>query len=323
MCLCCVCHWLCQCGIAGDVRHWQSQWHSDWALYSFLFVKELESFPLRILLIGDIVGKPGRDICIQAVRGLKLEQQIDLVVANAENAAGGSGLTPAIYRELVSAGIDGITLGDHVYKRREIFPILQSERRIVRPANYPPEAPGHEVAIIRAHNQVRVAIFTLLGRVFMPPVDCPFHAATRVLASLPPDIRMILVDFHAEATSDKQLMGRHLDGRVTAVLGTHTHVPTADEQILPGGTAFQCDVGMTGPHESILGRRIDRVMEATQTFRPTHFEVATEDVRLLGTLVEADPETGRATAIRRICIRQAEADRLAAVAQAAREEKGT
>ena len=216
-------------------------------------------------------------------------------MANAENAAGGSGLTPPIYHELLAAGIDGITLGDHVYKRREIIPVLQSEPRIVRPANYPAEAPGREMVIVRtAANQVRVAVFALLGRVFMPPVDCPFQAADRVLAALPADVRVILLDFHAEATSDKQLMGRHLDGRVTAVLGTHTHVPTADEQILPGGTAFQCDVGMTGPHESILGRRIDRVLETTLTHRPTHFEVADKDVRLNGTLVDLDPQTGRA-----------------------------
>ena len=201
-------------------------------------------------------------------------------------------------------------MGDHVYRRREIFSILQSERRIVRPANYPATAPGHDFAILRTRQQVNVAIFTLLGRVFMPPVDCPFQAADRVLAALPADVRVILVDFHAEATSDKQLMGRHLDGRVSAVLGTHTHVPTADEQILPGGTAFQCDVGMTGPHESILGRRIDRVLETTRTFRPTHFDVATGDVRLNGAIVDVDPQTGRATAIRRICIDQAAAKRL-------------
>jgi calcineurin-like phosphoesterase len=146
----------------------------------------------------------------------------------------------------------------------------------------------------------------------MPPVDCPFQAADRVLASLPSDIRVILLDFHAEATSDMQVMGRYLDGRVTAVLGTHTHVPTADEQILPGGTAFQCDVGMTGPHESILGRRIDRVMETMRTFRPTHFEVATGDIQLHGTLVELDPQTGRATSIRRVVVNQSMADRLAA-----------
>jgi metallophosphoesterase (TIGR00282 family) len=265
---------------------------------------------MRILFLGDIVGKPGRQICTQVMRGLRAEENLDLVVANAENVAGGSGLTPEIYHELLACGIDGITMGDHVYRRREIFSILQSDRRIVRPANFPASAPGHDFAILRTRQQVNVAIFVLLGRVFMPPVDCPFHAADRVLAALPADIRVILVDFHAEATSDKQLMGRHLDGRVSAVLGTHTHVATADEQILPGGTAFQCDVGMTGPHESILGRRIDRVMETTRTFRPTHFEVATGDVRLNGAIVEVDPQTGRATAIRRIRIDQATAKRL-------------
>jgi metallophosphoesterase (TIGR00282 family) len=270
---------------------------------------------VRLLMIGDIVGKPGRQIVSRALRGLRNEEQLDLVVANAENAAGGSGLTPAIYQELISAGIDGITMGDHVYRRREIVPLLETERRIVRPANYPHDAPGHDFAILRSRNQVHVAIFTCLGRVFMAPVDCPFQAADRVLARLPSDIQVILMDFHAEATSDMQLMGRYLDGRVTAVLGTHTHVVTADEQVLPGGTAFQCDVGMTGPHESILGRRIDRVLETTRTYRPTHFEVATKDVRLQGTIVQVDPQSGRATGIRRICLDQSAADSLAAMAK--------
>ena len=161
---------------------------------------------MRLFFIGDIVGKPGRKICTQALRGLRQEQAIDLIVANGENAAGGSGLTPPIYHELLSAGIDGITLGDHVYKRSEVIPILQSEQRIVRPANYPPEAPGAEVMVLTVGNEVRVAVFLLLGRVFMPPVDCPFHAADRVLAALPADIRVIVLDFHAEATSDKQVM---------------------------------------------------------------------------------------------------------------------
>jgi hypothetical protein len=265
---------------------------------------------MRILFIGDIVGKPGRHICKQALRGLRAEENLDLVVANAENAAAGSGITPEIYHELMNSGIDGITLGDHAFRRREIFPVLQTERRIVRAANYPAAAPGHDYAVLRTRQQVGVAFFTLLGRVFMPPIDCPFNAADRVLAALPADVRVILLDFHAEATSDKQLMGRHLDGRVSAVLGTHTHVATADETILPGGTAFQCDVGMTGPHESILGRRIDRVMETTRTFRPTHYEVATGDVRLNGSIVDVDPQTGHATAIRRICIDEAAAKRL-------------
>ena len=201
-------------------------------------------------------------------------------------------------------------MGDHVYRRKEIFPILQTERRIVRPGNFPASAPGRDFAVIHTRQQVPVAIFTLLGRVFMPPVDCPFQAADRILASLPSEVRVILLDFHAEATSDKQIMGRLLDGRVSAVLGTHTHVATADEQILPRGTAFQCDVGMTGPFESILGRRIDRVTETARTFRPTHFEVATDDLRLQGSIVDVDPQTGRATAIRRVSIDEAAAKEL-------------
>ena len=217
--------------------------------------------PVRLLLIGDIVGKPGRQVVTSAVAGLRIEEGIDFVIANAENAAGGSGLTPAIYRELVAGGVDCVTLGDHIYRRREIYSVLDSEPCIVKPANYPPDAPGRPFTVLSTRGNVQVAVFTLLGRVFMQPVDCPFQAADRVLGSLPPEVKCIVVDMHAEATSDKQLMGRYLDGRVSAVLGTHTHVPTADEQLLPGGTAFHCDVGMAGPHESILGRRIDRVLE--------------------------------------------------------------
>jgi metallophosphoesterase (TIGR00282 family) len=265
---------------------------------------------VRLLLIGDIVGKPGRQIVARSIKGLVASRGIDLVIANAENCAGGSGLTPANYQELIAAGVDCITLGDHIYRRREIVPILQSRDNIVKPANFPPDAPGREVAIVRARNGVPVAVISLLGRVFMRPVDCPWTAADRVLAALPPEIKVIVVDFHAEATSDKQLMGRYLDGRCSAVLGTHTHVPTADETILAGGTAFQCDVGMTGPFDSVLGRRVDRVLESTLTFNPTHFEVATGDVRLLATQVDVDPETGRATAIERISLTQQAADEL-------------
>jgi metallophosphoesterase (TIGR00282 family) len=248
---------------------------------------------------------------IRSVAGLRAELGIDLVVANAENAAGGSGLTPDIYRELIAAGVDCITMGDHVYRRREIFPVLEKEARIVRPANYPNNAPGRSHAIIRARNGVTVAVINVLGRVFMPPVDCPLRAVDHILALLPKEIKTILVDFHAEATSDKQVLSRHLDGRVSAVLGTHTHVTTADERILPGGTAFQCDVGMTGPHDSIIGRRVDRVLETTWTFRPTHFEVASGDCWLHATMVEVDPSTGRATSIRRVAIDETEAERLA------------
>jgi metallophosphoesterase (TIGR00282 family) len=261
---------------------------------------------MRILFIGDIVGKPGRDIVVAAVKPLKAARNLDLVIANAENAAGGSGLTPAIYRELIRAGVDGITLGDHVYRRKEIYSVLENETNIVKPANLPPESVGKNWAVIESANGDKIAIACLLGALFMKPVDSPWRAADRVLSELPDDVKIRLVDFHAEATSDMQLMGRYLDGRVTAVLGTHTHVPTADECIFPNGTAFQCDVGMTGPFESIIGRRIDRVMETTLTGRPTEFDVATADVRLCGTIITADPETGRATAIERLCIKEAD-----------------
>ena len=249
---------------------------------------------------------------LKAVPGLRIEEKLDFVAANAENAAGGSGLTPAIYRELIAGGVDCVTMGDHVYRRREIYSVLETETRIVRPANSPDDAPGRGFTVLATPDGQQVAVVNLLGRVFMPPVDCPFRAVDQVLAQLPPEVTCILVDVHTEATSDKQLLGRHLDGKVSAVLGTHTHVPTADEQVLPGGTAFQCDVGMTGPHDSILGRRTDRVLETTRSFRPTHFEVAKGDVRLNGSIVDVDPATGRATGIRRLVIGEADAERLAA-----------
>ncbi len=263
---------------------------------------------MRFLLIGDIVGKPGVKIVVQAVPALRRREQLDLVIVNAENSADGSGISPSIYKKLMAAGVDCVTLGDHIYRRNEIRPVLEAETNIVKPANFPAGAPGRPFALVTTASGVQVAVVSLLGRVFMRPVDCPFAAVDRVLAELPEGVAVRVVDMHAEATSDKQLMGRHLDGRVTAVLGTHTHVPTADEQIFPGGTAFQCDVGMTGPHESILGRRIDRVLATTLTFQPTHFDVAADDVRLHGTIVDCDPSTGRATGIRRIVVTQAEAE---------------
>jgi 2',3'-cyclic-nucleotide 2'-phosphodiesterase len=271
---------------------------------------------VRILFIGDIVGKPGREIVRRAIPGLVAQQRLDLVIANAENAAGGSGLTPSLYRELVRAGVDGITLGDHIYRRREIYSVLENESNIVKPANLPPESIGREWAVVKTRNGTPVAIACLLGRLFMKPIDNPWRAADRVLSAIPADVRVRLIDFHAEATSDMQLMGRYLDGRVTAVLGTHTHVPTADECIFPGGTAFQCDVGMTGPFDSIIGRRTDRVMETTLTNLPTEFEVASGDVRLCGAIVSADAETGRASAIERLCVREADLPALEAAAKA-------
>jgi metallophosphoesterase (TIGR00282 family) len=268
---------------------------------------------MRILLIGDIVGSPGLKLVTTALAGLRKRESLDLVIANAENAADGSGLSPAQYRKLIAAGVDCVTLGDHIYRRSEICGVLATESNIVKPANFPAAAPGRPWTVVKAADGTSVAVVSLLGRVFMRPVDCPWAAIDRVLAEIPSDVKVRVVDFHGEATSDKQVMGRYLDGKVTAVLGTHTHVTTADEQIFQGGTAFQCDVGMTGPHDSILGRRIDRVTETTITFQPTHFEVAAGDVRLSGTIVDADPATGRATAIRRIVVTEAEANMLAAI----------
>jgi len=257
---------------------------------------------VRLLLVGDVVGKPGRRIVTRALPLLRRHCQLDFIVVNAENAAGGSGLTPELFYEIIEAGANCITMGDHIYARRQLEAVLRSDSRIVRPANYPPDAPGRDFTILHAANEEPVAVISLLGRVFMRPVDCYLQAADRVLDRLSSLVKVILVDFHAEATSDKQTLARYLDGRVSAVLGTHTHVATADEQILPGGTAFQCDVGMTGPHESIIGRKIDCVLHTTKTFEPTPFEVATEDVRLNGTIVEVDPVTGKSLGIWRLCL---------------------
>lgn len=258
---------------------------------------------MRILFIGDIVGRPGQKVVQRRLPEIRKRERLNLVIANAENVADGSGITPAIFRKLVEAGVDCITLGDHIYRRSEIYPVLQAETNVVKPANYPANAPGRPWAIVYGNNGIPVAVFCLLGRVYMKPIDCPFVAADKVLNDLPADVLVRVVDFHAEATSDKQLMGRFLDGKVTAVLGTHTHVPTADEEVFPGGTAFQCDVGMTGPHHSIIGRKIERVMETTITFRPTQFQVATGDVRLNGAIVDVNPATGRAVSICRYMLR--------------------
>jgi metallophosphoesterase (TIGR00282 family) len=257
---------------------------------------------MRILFIGDIVGQPGIVFLKAALPVLREREAIDLVIANAENASGGSGMTPGAYKQIRSAGVDVITLGDHVYKKQDIIPTLQEDDRVCRPANFPSDAPGRDHVLTTARDGTPVAVFCLLGRTFMRPVDCPFRAADRLLKELDGRTGCIVVDMHAEATADKYLMGHYLSGRVSAVLGTHTHVPTADEQVLPGGTAFISDVGMTGPYESVLGRRIDRVLSTTVTFAPSNYEVATGDPRLGGAIVDIEPATGRATAIRRLML---------------------
>lgn len=253
---------------------------------------------VRAVLIGDIVGKPGLRMTCLTIAWLREVMQVDVVVANAENAADGSGLRCVDYRRLIDSGVDVVTLGDHAYRKREIIESLESEANILRPANLPEGAPGRGSTVVTTASGVTFGVINLLGRVFMKPVDCPFQAAERELAKMSATIR--LVDLHAEATSDKQLMGRFLDGRVSAVLGTHTHVATADEKILPEGTGFQCDVGMTGPFDSILGRKISSVMEATLHAIPNPFPVATENVRLNATWVDVDKTTGKCVGIGRI-----------------------
>jgi metallophosphoesterase (TIGR00282 family) len=258
---------------------------------------------MRILFIGDIVGRPGVRIVQELLPQLRTERRLDIVIANAENATNGSGCSPAAYRQLREAGVDLVTLGDHIYRKAEIIGVMEQDECICKPANYPPGAPGREFALAKAADGTSVAAISLLGRTFMRPVDCPFQAVERVLKQLIGRTTIVVVDMHAEATADKYLMGHYLNGRVAAVFGTHTHVPTADEHVMPGGTAFVCDVGMTGPYSGILGRKLAPILSAAITNVPTPFEVATDDVRLGGAIVEVNAETGKATHIERIMLK--------------------
>lgn len=259
---------------------------------------------ITVLCIGDIVGKPGRSIVSQAIPRLIKERGVDCVIANVENAAAGSGLTEMLYQKFVRYGVNLMTMGDHIYRKAEIMPVLEKSDRIVRPANYPEESIGKEYAIFQTPGGVKVAVISLMGRLFMnPPSNCAFHAIDRVLERMSHLANVIVVDMHAEATSEKIAMGWHLAGRVSVVFGTHTHVPTADECILEGGTAYITDLGMSGPYDSVLGRRKDRVLRAMTTGLPTPFDVAVGDPRMCGILVKVDGQTGRAKHIERVCFK--------------------
>ena len=257
--------------------------------------------PLRILALGDIVGRPGRQVLHQKLPGLIRDKQVDFVIANAENIAGGSGITTNLFHKIRSYGVDAVTLGDHIYKRIEIVNTLTASERVVRPANLASAAAGRPFTVVTTNGGVKVAIFSLLGRIYMNlPADDPFAAADRVLEQLPRDVKVRVCDMHAEATSEKVAMGHWLDGRVSFVFGTHTHVPTADAKILPGGSAFQSDLGMCGPYDSVLGRRKERVLKYMTTNMPVPFDIATGDVRLCGAIATIDPDTGRATHVERV-----------------------
>ena len=256
---------------------------------------------MNILFVGDIVGKPGRQILAHQLLRLIDERRIDYVIVNIENAAGGFGVTEPVYAELAELPIHCFTSGNHIWDKKEVVGIFESQTNLIRPANYPEGAAGSGVHVGESASGVKVATINLEGRVFMKSLECPFRAADRILDELE-DVRVVFVDFHAEATSEKQALGFYLDGRVSAVVGTHTHVPTADERILPAGTAYQTDSGMTGPYESIIGMKTDKVVRRFLHQTPFPFEVAKRDVRLAGCVVTVDERSGNASKIERIMV---------------------
>jgi metallophosphoesterase (TIGR00282 family) len=255
---------------------------------------------LNILFIGDIVGRPGRQMVRDALPRLVDQQMIDLVVANGENAAAGFGLTPDVVTELFDAGVDVLTTGNHVWDKRDGFVCLDQEAAVLRPANYPPEVPGHGVGVFRTAAGLPVVVVNLEGRVFMSGLDCPFRKADDILRNLGQGQRIILVDFHAEATSEKGALAAYLDGRVSAVIGTHTHVQTADERVLPGGTAFITDAGMTGARDSVIGIRKELSIQRFLTQMPVRYEIAKKDPVLCGVVIKINEHTGRAERIERV-----------------------
>jgi metallophosphoesterase (TIGR00282 family) len=255
---------------------------------------------MNILFIGDIVGRPGRDLVHRGLRGLVEHYGIDLVIANAENSANGFGITRDIGHTLLEWGVDVMTSGNHIWDKKEALEYIVTEPRLLRPANYPAGVPGRGSYVAQTGDGRAVGVINLMGRVFMVPIDDPFAGALREIEAIRHRTRIIFVDMHAEATSEKIAMGWHLDGKVTAVIGTHTHVQTADDRILPNGTAYLTDAGMTGPHDSIIGMEKEPSLARFLNGMPTKFEPATGNPRLNGVVIEADEKTGRATKITRI-----------------------
>jgi len=262
---------------------------------------------VKLLFIGDIVGQPGRRAVAELLPRLRAQHQLDFVIANGENSAGGSGITPKTAEEIFSAGVDVITSGDHLWDQKEVMELLANEKRFLRPLNYPPGTPGQGAGVFeiqssrfKTQGPISVGVLNVQGRTFMPPLEHPFLLAHEEVKWLRELTKIIFVDFHAEATSEKIAFARFLDGQVSAVVGTHTHVQTADEQIFPGGTAYLTDAGFTGPHESVLGREIEPVIKRFLTNMPQRFEVAKDRVILHGALIEIDEATGKALKIQRV-----------------------
>jgi metallophosphoesterase (TIGR00282 family) len=256
---------------------------------------------MNILFIGDIFGAPGRRIVSDHLQDIVATNRIDLAIANAENAAGGFGITPSIAEELFALGLDVLTSGNHVWDKRELYDYFARQPRLLRPGNYP-DAPGSGVVVVQTPDGIECAVLNLQGRVYMPHTDCPFRKADQILNELDPAIKVRFLDFHAEVTSEKMAMGWYLDGRVSAVVGTHTHIPTADTRILPKGTAYQTDCGMTGPYGSVIGVETDIVVQRFLTSLPVRMEAARESPELHAVIIDVDETTGKARAVRRHAI---------------------
>jgi 2',3'-cyclic-nucleotide 2'-phosphodiesterase len=257
---------------------------------------------MRILFVGDVFGKPGRKVLQEVLHGLIHENEVDFCIANSENTAGGFGITPQIAEEMLNSEIDLLTSGNHVWDKRAIIPYLAEQPRLLRPHNYPSIAPGTGIYVGDTQSGIRIGVLNLQGRVFMPTLDCPFTVGSAAVEQIRKETPIIVVDFHAEASSEKQAFAWFMDGRVSAVLGTHTHVQTADERILPRGTAFITDVGMTGPYDSVIGSIPDLALDRFLRQVPTRLEPATGNLKLCGALVDVDSQTGRALSIRRLNI---------------------
>jgi hypothetical protein len=254
---------------------------------------------MRILFIGDVIGRPGREIVASLLPRLSREHDVNLVIANSENLAGGFGVTPAVAEEMFALGVDVLTSGNHIWDQKEVEEYIEKERRLLRPLNYPEGAPGRGSIVVERHG-CPIGILNLQGRAFMPTIDCPFRVADREIRRLRQQTALLFVDFHGEATAEKQAFARYVDGRVSAVIGSHTHVQTADERILPGGTAYLTDVGMTGGHDSVIGMNIEEPIARFLTGLPKKFRPATGSPLLCGVVVEIDERSGRATSITRV-----------------------
>jgi len=254
---------------------------------------------MKILFVGDVIGRPGRRMLLRRMEKIVADHRVDLCIVNCENAAAGFGVTTSIADELFSRGAHVLTSGNHIWDKRDIFDYLETKPNLLRPANYPDGAPGKGICIGSAAAGTKYAVLNLQGRVYMPAIDCPFRKVDEMLDSIDPAVKIRFVYFHADATSEKMAFGAYLDGRVTAVVGTHTHVPTADARVLPGGTAYISDVGMTGPYDSVIGMDKEGSIRRFLSGLPGRFEPATHDVRISAVMIEADESTGLATSIER------------------------